>query len=213
MASAPLPHSATCPKCEQEKAATTDHFYFRSGRLIRKCRECSKAAFRAYYAECKDQMLSRIHRARAGNLEFHRERDKDYYRRHLAAKKQRAAEYRRKNPEKVATANKEWRAKNPKQYDPLRNAVQTHKRRARLCRGAGFSASDIETQRDAQEGRCYYCRDPAAKLTIEHFVPLSRGGANEPRNIVLACGPCNYRKGPKLPWEWMPDKFAEDCQP
>ncbi|MBZ5623051.1 MAG: HNH endonuclease [Acidobacteriia bacterium] len=38
--------------------------------------------------------------------------------------------------------------------------------------------------------------------TIDHYIPLSKGGTNFPDNIVLACWPCNNRKRAKLPSEF-----------
>lgn len=31
--------------------------------------------------------------------------------------------------------------------------------------------------------------------TVDHVVPQSRGGKSESRNLVLACQPCNKKKG------------------
>jgi 5-methylcytosine-specific restriction endonuclease McrA len=44
---------------------------------------------------------------------------------------------------------------------------------------------------------CYYCYQVFLKeqLTIEHLIPLSEGGSNEPDNIALACRPCNLQRG------------------
>lgn len=49
-------------------------------------------------------------------------------------------------------------------------------------------------------GLCAYC-GKERKLTLEHVVPISRGGLHAPDNIVPACGSCNYRKRNKLPEE------------
>lgn len=60
---------------------------------------------------------------------------------------------------------------------------------------------------------CSYCRRktempsvlrPAHALTatVEHIVPLSRGGAMRGDNITLACSLCNGLKGNMTPQEW-----------
>lgn len=44
---------------------------------------------------------------------------------------------------------------------------------------------------------CYYCGRPftrSRQATIDHFVPRSRGGTNNLRNLRLACPECNHRK-------------------
>jgi 5-methylcytosine-specific restriction endonuclease McrA len=45
--------------------------------------------------------------------------------------------------------------------------------------------------------RCQYCgtRQPTQELSIDHVLPRSRGGRTTWDNCVLACIPCNVRKG------------------
>lgn len=51
----------------------------------------------------------------------------------------------------------------------------------------------------SKPGRCHYCGAIDVPLTRDHIVPRRRGGADRPWNIVSACGPCNTRKGHKMP--------------
>jgi len=46
---------------------------------------------------------------------------------------------------------------------------------------------------------CQYCNTPHFRnhLTLDHVIPLSKGGRTEWLNIVAACGPCNARKANK----------------
>jgi len=46
---------------------------------------------------------------------------------------------------------------------------------------------------------CQYCATPYTKnnLTLDHVTPISKGGRTSWTNIVVACGPCNVRKGNK----------------
>lgn len=45
-------------------------------------------------------------------------------------------------------------------------------------------------------GRCWYCGAGFSRLkrTLDHVVPRSRGGPNDPSNLVFACQPCNTAK-------------------
>jgi 5-methylcytosine-specific restriction endonuclease McrA len=47
---------------------------------------------------------------------------------------------------------------------------------------------------------CQYCfeRFPLSYLTLDHVIPISKGGKTHWENIVAACGPCNTKKGDKL---------------
>ena len=55
-----------------------------------------------------------------------------------------------------------------------------------------------------QKGVCYYCRHKVGRenLTMDHVVPLSRGGKSKKGNIVPACKECNNKKKYLLPVEW-----------
>ena len=53
-------------------------------------------------------------------------------------------------------------------------------------------------------GRCYYCDGEFAPklLTLDHVVPLIRGGRTAKGNCVAACKECNSKKQSLLPIEW-----------
>jgi 5-methylcytosine-specific restriction endonuclease McrA len=53
------------------------------------------------------------------------------------------------------------------------------------------------------QGLCHYCgkRFPASQLTMDHVVPLARGGVSSPGNLVPACSACNRDKKLRTPAE------------
>ena len=53
-------------------------------------------------------------------------------------------------------------------------------------------------------GRCHYCgaEVPPRELTMDHVVPVARGGRTEKGNVVPCCKDCNSRKQSLLPLEW-----------
>ena len=55
-----------------------------------------------------------------------------------------------------------------------------------------------------QKGICYYCHREVGRkqLTMDHVVPLSRGGHSSKGNIVPSCKECNNKKKYLLPVEW-----------
>ena len=73
--------------------------------------------------------------------------------------------------------------------------IRAHKRRTLGEIPAGWWNARLT----AQEGRCCYCKKPfnqtSRKATIEHIVPVSRGGANDIGNLAIACKRCNSRRG------------------
>ena len=55
-----------------------------------------------------------------------------------------------------------------------------------------------------QKGICYYCGRQVGRehLTMDHVVPLGRGGRSKKGNLVPACKECNNKKKYLLPLEW-----------
>jgi len=48
---------------------------------------------------------------------------------------------------------------------------------------------------------CIYC-GAKGNLSVDHLIPLSRGGLDTPDNAVMACRSCNSSKGSKGVYEW-----------
>jgi 5-methylcytosine-specific restriction endonuclease McrA len=54
-----------------------------------------------------------------------------------------------------------------------------------------------ENIQKAQKGKCHYCKKKR-KLTIDHVIPLCKGGQHVKENVVGACFQCNTKKGRKI---------------
>ncbi len=61
-------------------------------------------------------------------------------------------------------------------------------------------------------GLCHYCggRFPAAQLTLDHVVPLARGGDSSKGNCVPSCDSCNQEKGLDTPADRLLRGLRED---
>jgi len=59
-------------------------------------------------------------------------------------------------------------------------------------------------KRKCAEGTCYYCgrEIPPRELTMDHRVPIIRGGKSAKNNVVPSCKDCNNKKKHSLPLEW-----------
>ncbi|ROQ93443.1 HNH endonuclease [Desulfosoma caldarium] len=59
-------------------------------------------------------------------------------------------------------------------------------------------------QRQLAKGRCHYCGKAVSskELTMDHVVPLVRGGRSTKGNVVPCCKECNSKKKYLLPVEW-----------
>jgi 5-methylcytosine-specific restriction enzyme A len=64
-------------------------------------------------------------------------------------------------------------------------------------------------KRQVAKGLCHYCgnRFSSKELTMDHIVPISKGGRTTKGNVVPCCKTCNTEKKSKLLMEW--DKYLK----
>ncbi len=62
------------------------------------------------------------------------------------------------------------------------------------------------------KGICHFCHEkfPAKELTMDHLVPVSRGGKSNKGNIVVCCKECNNVKKYYTPAEMLMRQLNED---
>jgi 5-methylcytosine-specific restriction endonuclease McrA len=110
--------------------------------------------------------------------------------------------YRELNPDHEANRArvKAWRIANPDAY-----IAQLHLRRSRKLGADGsYGPEDVQRMLHAQHGLCNGCAcDIRLKYTVDHMMPLSRGGSNWPSNLQLLCKRCNSSKNNRTMAEWL----------
>ncbi len=79
-------------------------------------------------------------------------------------------------------------ALDPAHTDPAR--VKREREKARQLKQSGWWRAQV------QKGVCHHCggKFAPAELTLDHLVPIARGGQSKAGNVVPACRPCNQRK-------------------
>jgi 5-methylcytosine-specific restriction endonuclease McrA len=165
---------------------------------MKKCTNCSETkpldAFGKRKAS-KDGLDPRCRTCKADYL-------KDYYRKNSDHIKQKSKETRAKNPDRKypetsRAASRKWKLENPERVRALNN-----RRRATKANASGtFTAEQWDARLAYYDGECVYC-GTTDDITIEHRIPLSRGGTNWPSNLVPACTTCNCKKGTKTETEY-----------
>jgi 5-methylcytosine-specific restriction endonuclease McrA len=113
-----------------------------------------------------------------------------------------AARERRKlpiNQEKEREWKRAYRRANPE-----KDAERNHRRLACIRENGGIlTAGDWKAIKKAQGGCCLAC-GKKARLTVDHIIPLSKGGRNEPANVQGLCKSCNSSKGNRHNTDYRP---------
>lgn len=127
-------------------------------------------------------------------------------------------EWRKRNRERLNRKHREWLASSPVAKESVRAknrawreknrdrlAANKHRRRARLLDGVspGVTSEEWAAIVGRFGGKCAYCGQPGK--TRDHVIPLSKGGRDEPSNVVPACRKCNSAKHNRMPvGRWAP---------
>lgn len=169
--------------------------------------EKGKAKSRARYAAKREEILVQQKAYRLAQIEA----DPEYARREREAGAARWAA----NPERYRAlhnaAAKERRLKDPEKHraflrarywaDPERAREKgveyaARRRGRKIAAGGDFTAEDVRSMLVKQKGKCLICLARFGKKTphVDHYVPLARGGTNDPSNLRLLCRKCNMAK-------------------
>ena len=95
-------------------------------------------------------------------------------------------------------ARKRKREPTPFAYDLDDSDQRRERHKARDLRNSQW------WKRQVAKGMCHYCKRSFAPktLTMDHIVPISRGGKTTKGNVAPCCKECNNAKKQMLPIEW-----------
>lgn len=117
---------------------------------------------------------------------------------------EKALEYSRKSyaakGESLRANASRWKRANPDKV----NVINQNRRAARASATGTLTHAMTDARMKEQKSRCAWCGTKITRRSahIDHVVPLARGGEHSSRNFVMACAPCNLKKGAKDPLVW-----------
>lgn len=146
-------------------------------------REKLTAAKAQWYRDNRDQILARVKAYSHANKDRILAYQAEYYETNAEKVKANVAAYRKAYPEK--------------------KSVLEGRRRARKVGNGGSHTVSERREKFRQLGNaCVYCGS-THKLTVDHDVPLSRGGTDNIENVVPACRSCNSKKNTRTASEYL----------
>jgi 5-methylcytosine-specific restriction endonuclease McrA len=172
---------------------------------------------RAFYAQHREKLkaAARLRMSRYRKRPEAKRKKKEWERLNQARRREARRHWTQKNRERVCAqkresyqrckarelAKKRARYKTDKNYRDsaiaraaIRNPMANH---AKRTGGDVFSPTEWRALCEQFNHRCALCGE-RAKLTVDHIVPVSRGGSSRIENIQPLCLSCNSKKGAKL---------------
>lgn len=204
-----------CSKCGVDKNPS-EFFKDSRGRggLRSSCKQCDAQRGREHYLRNRDKRLAWQKKYYQANqekaIEYARQWRKDnpdkcreyhrvYAERYPEKERKRhflkSRRYALENPEARKLASRKWSSRN-KEKVALKNAERRAKAKEFLV-----TEKDIAKIRSSS---CLNC-GTSDSISIDHVVPLARGGKHSVGNLQPLCKPCNSSKGAKLMTEWRRD--------
>lgn len=197
--------------------------------LLARCKECTSAwhranylakrevrlaQSRAWYAANKERRAAVSRAYYEANKEQYAERQRQWMARNPGGRARLVREWRAANPELSRSIDRAWRAANAEKVraseraayaaNPEPHIERQHRRRA-LIAGSAVGPVDLNA---LWTGECGLCGDPLDRevrhpdpmsKSLDHIIPLSRGGGHVQGNLQWTHLVCNVSKGARLP--------------
>jgi 5-methylcytosine-specific restriction endonuclease McrA len=177
--------------------------------------ESIKAHKALYYAEHREEQRARMRARYLLNGDEHRSHSAAWRAEHPEEVKEYQKVYHVTHKEELAVYEATYRITH---QDEIRKRdaeyKKTHADRVQVYgakrRAAKYGNTPIEELLTSTEwlailadahGHCHYC-SKEAKLTLDHVIPLSKGGKHSKDNVVAACLHCNASKKDTMLDEW-----------
>lgn len=208
-----------CTKCKEEKPFTE----FVKGHdrygLQHWCNGCRKK----YYEDNKEQIIKKIKKHYEENREQiakqrkkHYEENKEqilkknkkYYQNNrdiiIKNNQNNQKEYYKNNKSKILKRHKKYYQNNPNKFA---NYSISRRQRKKNAYGNGITKQEWLEIMNSTNWTCFYCGEYIGgknnkNRTLDHIIPICKGGPHIKENLIPACKSCNSSKHNKMPFEW-----------
>ena len=211
-----------CSKCNLKKEYDCFHKNKKSSDgFVSQCKECVKLRTQEYYRENKAKInMKSVEKYKENRDEIieksckyyenNKEKIAKYKARYQVSNKENLAIkksiYYGNNKDKCIESSKEWMINNRDKWLRIqsksrfknRDKINAHRHKRRVIASEGdLTGSQWKEIKLSNNYSCVHCgkREPNIKLTIDHIVPLSKGGLHTMSNVQPLCKSCNSKKG------------------
>jgi 5-methylcytosine-specific restriction endonuclease McrA len=101
---------------------------------------------------------------------------------------------------------KDYKSRHP---EKRRWYTATRRARQKAAEQSDIPADLMTTLFAEQGGKCPYCLGDLSSLgiNVDHYIPITKGGAHAPWNLQLTCPTCNKKKAAKHPLKYLSEVF------
>ncbi len=154
----------------------------------------------------KDEINQKTREKKQQCPDIFREKKKREYQKNRDYQLRKSREWRLANPDRKRANNRRWFESNRQKIRQM-SRISKAKRRD-WAAGARYSLADWQAMCDCFNSVCLCCGSDAA-LTVDHVIPLSRGGTNTIENLQPLCRHCNLSKNNRHSTDYRdPDRLA-----
>ncbi len=171
--------SKVCLRCQVDKSVSEFH---RSAQ--------NKDGLQSYCRVCRKSISAEWLQK---NKESHREYVKAYRQSHPGMAADSAKKYRLARLDHFKEYNARRRKNNKRMYSEYAR-IRLHRKRGN---GGSYTSKEWDNLCERFNNQCLCCGE-TAKLTVDHVIPVSKGGTSNIDNLQPLCRSCNRRKGVQI---------------
>lgn len=200
-----------CPECKEAKRVAFEKAYKATHQMSEASRVKKSERAKTRYLENRERLLLQSAEYQRTHPEVRLAKRHKYEQKHpgLGSKWAKlhpqehllwGRKYQKDHPYEIREYHRRWQLRHPE-------VGRMSDRKRRALKYGNTPANELLTSTEwlsilaEANGHCHYC-GKEAKLTLDHVIPLSKGGKHSASNAMPACKHCNSSKGNKMLEEW-----------
>lgn len=211
-----------CTSCDLNKELSEFSFRKDNNKYRSECKICRSARSKKWWHDTKPMRNQKQKEHYENNRDILLSKQNEYYSNNRKRETERSRQWRENNPGKVLAANQAYYSSNrenlleyAKDYAKKNPEIARHNRRKRKARVRSAPINDLTQDQwldilNRFNGLCAYCGSCPDNITMDHDIPISRGGSHTASNVVPACLKCNSSKGARTATEFILWKIQRD---